>query len=107
MLHDESALGHRSSFTWSNVYTNKRHFAPYIRLSLTDRQKHDCLCKDKSSPYSITERRVPELIPVIGSQPAGDVIVINPAVGCYYFLPGPQLRTPATLKRVATNFAAW
>jgi len=27
----------------------------------------------KSCPYSITERRVPELIPVLGSQPAGDV----------------------------------
>jgi len=26
-----------------------------------------------SSPYSITQRRVPELIPVLGSQPAGDV----------------------------------
>ena len=30
-------------------------------------------CKGKGSPYSITERRVPELIPVLGSQPAGDV----------------------------------
>ena len=29
--------------------------------------------KGKASPYSITERRVPELIPVLGSQPAGDV----------------------------------
>jgi len=29
--------------------------------------------KGKVSPYSITERRVPELIPVLGSQPAGDV----------------------------------
>ena len=32
--------------------------------------------KSKGSPYSITERRglwVPELIPVLGSQPAGDV----------------------------------
>ena len=29
--------------------------------------------RDKGSPYSITERRVPELIPVLGSQPAGDV----------------------------------
>ena len=29
--------------------------------------------KGKGSPYSITERRVPELIPVFGSQPAGDV----------------------------------
>jgi len=27
----------------------------------------------KGSPYSITERRVPELIPVLDSQPAGDV----------------------------------
>jgi len=27
----------------------------------------------KRSPYSITGRRVPELIPVLGSQPAGDV----------------------------------
>jgi len=26
----------------------------------------------KGSPYSITERRVPELIPVLCSQPAGD-----------------------------------
>jgi len=29
-------------------------------------------CK-KASAYSITKRRVPELIPVLGSQPAGDV----------------------------------
>ena len=29
--------------------------------------------KGKGSRYSITERRVPELIPVLGSQPAGDV----------------------------------
>jgi len=27
----------------------------------------------KGSPYLITEPRVPELIPVLGSQPAGDV----------------------------------
>jgi len=32
------------------------------------------LCKKgKDSPYSITEHRVPELIPVLGSQPASDV----------------------------------
>jgi len=29
--------------------------------------------RGKASPYSIAERRVPELIPVLGSQPAGDV----------------------------------
>ena len=28
--------------------------------------------KGKGSPYSIAERRVPDLIPVLGSQPAGD-----------------------------------
>jgi len=31
------------------------------------------LKKVNSSPYSITERTVPELIPDLGSQPAGDV----------------------------------
>ena len=31
------------------------------------------LIKGKGSPYSITERRVPGLIPVLGSQPTGDV----------------------------------
>ena len=46
--------------------------------------------KGKGSPCSITELRVPELIPVLGSQPAGDVRH-NPAVGCHYFPPGPQL----------------
>ena len=44
----------------------------------------------KGSPYSITERRVPELIPVLGSQPAGDVSH-KPDDGCHYFPPGPQL----------------
>ena len=29
--------------------------------------------KGKGSPYSITEHRVPEPIPVLGSQPAGDL----------------------------------
>jgi len=29
--------------------------------------------KGKRSPYSIAERRVPKLNPVLGSQPAGDV----------------------------------
>jgi len=29
--------------------------------------------KGNGSPHSIAERRVPELIPVLGSQPAGDV----------------------------------
>ena len=61
--------------------------------------------KCKGSPYSITERRVPELIPVLGSQPAGDVshkpddrlplLSVRPAV------------TLATLKKAVTSSAAW
>jgi len=61
--------------------------------------------KGKGSPYSIAERRVLELITVLGSQPVGDVsdepggrlplLSVRPAV------------TLATLKRAATNFAAW
>ena len=59
----------------------------------------------KGSPYSITEHKVPEQIPVLGSQPAGDVshkpggrlplLSVRPAV------------TLATIKRAATNFAVW
>ena len=65
--------------------------------------------KGKGSPYSITERRVPKLIPVLGSQPAGDVshkpdgrlplLSARPAVT--------PATLPATLKRAATNFAVW
>ena len=39
----------------------------------TPRHEYICVKKGKASPYSIAERRVPELIPVLGSQPAGDV----------------------------------
>ena len=59
----------------------------------------------KCSPHSISERRVPELIQVLGSQPAGDVshkrgsrlslLSARPAV------------TLTTLERATTNFAAW
>jgi len=57
------------------------------------------LKKGKGSPYSITERRVPQLIPVLGSHPAGDVsrlplLSVRPAV------------TPATLRRAAASYAA-
>jgi len=61
--------------------------------------------KGKSSPYSITERRVPDLIPVLGSQPAGDV---SHKPGCRLpLLSARPAVTPVTLKRAATNFAAW
>ena len=59
----------------------------------------------KGSPYSITERRVPELIPVLGSQPAGDVS--HKPGGRLPLLSARPAVTHATLKRVATNFSAW
>jgi len=60
--------------------------------------------KGKCSSYSITERRVPELILVLGSQSASDVS----------HKPGDRLSLlsarsaviPATPKRAATNFVA-
>ena len=63
--------------------------------------------KGKGSPYSIgpTERRVPELIPVLGSQPAGEVSH-KPGSRLPLLSARPAV-TPATLKKVATNFAAW
>jgi len=50
----------------------------------------------------ITERRVPELIPVFCSQLAGNVS--HKPSGR---LPLLSAVTPATLKRAATDFAAW
>ena len=61
--------------------------------------------KGKGSPYSTTERRVPELIPVLGSQPAGGVS--HKPGGRPPLLSTRPAVTPATLKRAATNFAAW
>jgi len=59
----------------------------------------------KASPYSTTERRVPELIPVLGSQPAGDVS--HKPGGRLPLLSARPAVTLATLNRAATNFAAW
>ena len=50
----------------------------------------------------LTERRVPELIPVLGIQPAG--VVSHKPGGRRSARPAV---IPTTLKRVATNFAAW
>ena len=60
-------------------------------------------CK-KVGPYSITECRVQELIPVLGSQPAGDVSH-NPG-GRLPLLSARLAVTLATLNGAAINFAA-
>jgi len=62
-------------------------------------------CKSKGSPYSTAERRVPELIPVLGSQPAGDVSH-KPGSRLPLLSARPAV-TLATLNGAATNFAAW
>ena len=56
-------------------------------------------------PYSIIEIKVPELIPVLGSQPAGDVS--HKPDGRLPLLSARPAVTLATLKRAVTNFAAW
>jgi len=76
------------------------------RHNRTTSEHVTCLeLKGKGSPYSITERRVPELIPVLGSQPAGDVS--HKPGGRLPLLSTRPAVTPVTLKRAATNFAAW
>jgi len=58
--------------------------------------------KGKGSPYSVTERRVPELIPVLGSQPAGDVS--HKRGGRLPLLSARPAVTLATLKKAATMY---
>jgi len=59
--------------------------------------------KGKGSPYSIAERRVPELIPVLGSQPAGEVS--HKPGGMLPLISARPAVTLVTLKRDATNFS--
>ena len=66
LLHDHS---HHSLH--SSVAFDPRLFLAAARNAGQDTSRY--VEKSKASPYSITERRVPELIPVLGSQPAGDV----------------------------------
>ena len=65
---------------------------------------HIKLKKGKASPYSTAKRRVPELIPVLGSQHAGDVS--HKPDGRLLLLSARPGVTPATITRAATNFAA-
>ena len=56
----------------------------------------------KGSLYSITEHRVPELILVLGTQPAGDAS--HKPGGRLPLLSARPAVTPATLQRAATSF---
>jgi len=57
--------------------------------------------RKKGSPYSITKRRVPELITVVGSQPASDVS--HKPGGRLPLLSARPAVIPATLTRAATG----
>jgi len=85
---------------WRSVYSTRRGSAETDQLTELVFSK-----KSKGSPCSITERRVPELIPVLGSQPAGDVS--HKPGGRLPLLSARPAVTLATLKTAATNFAAW
>ena len=91
-LHKHTQYAHKQSLGWD------RH---QVMLACIP----SGLVLKKGSPHSITERRVPELIPVLGSQPAGDVS--HKPGGRLPLLSARTTVTLTTLKRVATNFAAW
>jgi len=76
-----------------------------LTSALTATTATETVKKRKGSPYSITERRVPELILVLGSQPAGDVS--HKPGGRLPLLSARPAVTPTTLKWAATNTTAW
>ena len=71
----------------------------YRRVYDSHRPQADC-----QEQGSTPERGVPELIPVLGSQPAGDAS--HKPGGRLSLLSARPAVTSATLKRAATNFAA-
>ena len=76
----------------------------WIRRTVSAKLKHSTT-EVKGSPYSITERRVSELIPVLDSQPAGDLS--HKPGGRLPLISARPAVTPASLKRAATSFTAW
>ena len=114
--HTSCALPEESTYKYIHTYiqiytapkivkTNLMHFVTSDIQSINQSINQSIIKKGKGSPYSTTERRVPELIPVLGSQPAGNVS--HKPGGKLPLLSARPAVTPATLKRVATIFAAW
>jgi len=97
LLADRQATEHFNDFTGNNIF--RRPFPSGKSRS----DGYEVLHRIQGSPYSITERRVPELIPVLGSQPA----VSHIPGGRLPLLSARPAATPAALKRAAANFAAW
>jgi len=58
------------------IASPNHYMTGHIRYRTTDKMLvmyNGCKSKGKGIPYSTAERRVPELIPVLGSQSAGDM----------------------------------
>jgi len=84
----------QKSPSWTSVrrtYPNTNQGGRYPRCLLSGEGQV------KGSPFSITERRVPEPASDVSHKPGGRLPLLSarPAV------------TPATLKTAATSFAAW
>jgi len=98
-----------------SLANSQQTLAPHILLTATNISPGTSLAnrfasyfadkKGKGSPYLITECWVLELIPVLGSQPAGDVS--HKPGGRLPLLSARPAVTLAILKRAATSFAAW
>jgi len=81
-------------------------FHRQVHSLIDDKHRHSMVCDIKQgSAYLTAERRVPELIPVLGSQPAGEMS--HKPGSTLSLLSARPAVTLATLKRAATNFAAW
>ena len=90
-----------------NLMCSQTHFSGYCSQTADFKGTINYVKSKKGngSPYSITQRRVLELIPVLGSQPAGDTS--HKSGGRLPLLSARPAVTPATLKRAATYFTAW
>ena len=100
----ESIVSRGLSATATNFLLNAPFLGSLPRTSSFGVDTIGRVKKGKGSPHSITERRVPELISVLGSQPADDVS--HKPGGRLPLLSARPAVIPATLKRDATNFAA-
>jgi len=80
MQRDAEKLCNATSWACKRHMGRVPHFNPF----------HEINTAKKGSPYSIAKRRVPELIPLLGSQPAADTSH-KPGGRLQYFPPGLQL----------------
>jgi len=92
--------------SYRHVVVRQRYVAQELICDNKHRSHHNIKKVKKAGPYSITERRVPAPIPVLGSQPAGDVSH-KPGGRLPLLSSARPAVTLATLKKAATNFAAW